>query len=55
MRAPVTVPLLCHSNEENGCYACINGHLTTADQSEIRSANLVSLQSRVVCNTFRRK
>ncbi|MBE5951544.1 MAG: hypothetical protein E7260_08115 [Lachnospiraceae bacterium] len=27
---------ICHGNEENGRYACINGHLTTADQSEIQ-------------------
>ena len=33
----------CHGDEENGHHACMNGHLTTADQSEIRKANLVSV------------
>ena len=33
----------CHSDEENGHHACMNGYLTTADQSEIRKANLVSV------------
>ena len=32
----------CHSDEEKGHRACTNGHLTTADQSEIRKAYLVS-------------
>ena len=33
--------IFCYSNEENGHYACMNGHLTTANQSEIREAYLV--------------
>ena len=35
---------LCNSDEENGRHACMNGHLTTADQSEIRKAYLVSVE-----------
>ena len=34
--------IFCHGDEENGHRACTNGHLTTADQSEIREAYLVS-------------
>ena len=33
----------CNGDEENGRHACMNGHLTTADQSEIREAYLVSV------------
>ena len=33
----------CHGDEENGHRACTNGHLTTADQSEIRKAYLASV------------
>ena len=36
------IRLFCHGDEENGHHACMDGHLTTADQSEIRKANLVS-------------
>ena len=32
----------CHGDEENGHRACTNGHLTTADQREIRKTYLVS-------------
>ena len=32
-------------DEENGRCSCINGNSTTADQSEIRKANLVSVLS----------
>ena len=34
----------CHGDEENGHRACTNGHLTTADQSEIRKAYLASVK-----------
>ena len=30
----------CHGDEENEHHACMYGHLTTADQSGIRFANL---------------
>ena len=40
------MPDFCHSDEENGHHACMNGHLTTADQSEIRKANLVSVETK---------
>ena len=33
----------CYGNEENGSHACMNWHLTTANQSEIREAYLVSV------------
>ena len=33
----------CGSDESGGHHACMNGHLTTANQSEIRFANLVSV------------
>ena len=36
----------CHGDEENGHHACMDGHLTTADQSEIRKANLVSVETK---------
>ena len=39
------IRLFCHGDEENGHHACRNGHLKTADQSEIRKAYLVSAQS----------
>ena len=32
------IRLFCHGDEENGHHACRNGHLKTADQSEIRKA-----------------
>lgn len=32
----------CYGDEENGHRACTSGHLTTANQSEIRKAYLVS-------------
>ena len=35
----------CYGNEENGHHACMNGHLTTANQSEIRKAYLVSVMA----------
>ena len=35
--------IFCHGDEENGHRACTNGHLTTADQSEMRKAYLVSV------------
>ena len=35
----------CHGDEENGHRACTNGHLTTADQNEIRKENLVSVMA----------
>ena len=35
---------LSHGDEENGHRACTNGHLTTADQSEIRKAYLASIR-----------
>ena len=34
---------VCYSDEENGHRVYKNGHLTTANQSEIRFANLVSV------------
>ena len=34
---------LSYGDEENGHRACTNGHLTTADQSEIRKAYLASV------------
>ena len=36
--------IFCHGDEENGHRACTNGHLTTADQSKIRKAYLVSVK-----------
>ena len=33
----------CYGDEENGHCACTSGHLTTANQSEIRKAYLVSV------------
>lgn len=36
--------IFCHGDEENGHRACTNGHLKTADQSEIRKAYLVSVK-----------
>ena len=33
----------CYGDEENGHHACMNVHLTTANQSEIRKAYLVSV------------
>ena len=33
----------CYGNEENSHHACMNGYLTTANQSEIRRAYLVSV------------
>ena len=36
--------IFCHGDEENGHRACTNGHLTTADQSEIRKAYLASVK-----------
>ena len=36
-------PFFCDGDEENGHCACTNGHLTTANQSEIRKAYLVSV------------
>ena len=38
-------PFLCHGDEENGHRACTNGHLTTADQSEIRKTYLASVMA----------
>lgn len=29
-------PPICHGDEENGRRACASGHMTIADQSEIR-------------------
>ena len=40
--------LFCHGDEENGHRACTNGHLTTADQSEIRKAYLALLDRSVL-------
>ena len=40
------IRLFCHGDEENGHHACRNGHLKTADQSEIRKANLVSVETK---------
>ena len=37
--------VFCYGDEENGHRACTNGHLTTANQSEIRKAYLVSESS----------
>ena len=34
---------ICHSDEEKRHHACMNEDLTTADQSEIRKAYLVSV------------
>lgn len=39
------VTIFCCGDEENGRCACTNGNSTTADQSEIRKANLVSVLS----------
>ena len=41
-----TLPVLCHGDEENECHACMGRHSTTADQSEIREAYLVSVAGR---------
>ncbi len=45
---------ICNSDEENGRHACMNGHLTTADQSEICEAYLVSvnviIRHDITCN-----
>ena len=41
-----TLPVLCHGDEENECHACKGRHSTTADQSEIREAYLVSVAGR---------
>ena len=38
--------LFCHGDEENECHACMGRHSTTADQSEIREAYLVSVAGR---------
>ena len=35
--------VLCYGDEENGHRACTSGHLTTANQSEIRRTYLVSV------------
>ena len=40
----IVAMLFCYSDEENGHYACTNGHLTTANQSEICKEYLVSVQ-----------
>ena len=37
--------LFCHGDEENECHACMGRHSTTADQSEIREAYLVSVMA----------
>ena len=34
--------IFCYGDKENGHRACTNEHLTTANQSEIRKAHLVS-------------
>lgn len=35
--------LFCYGNEASDRYACMNGHLPTANQSEIREAYLNSV------------
>ena len=42
---------MCHGDEENGHRACTNGHLTTADQSEIRKAYLASVFRQIKSNS----
>ncbi|MCI5872495.1 MAG: hypothetical protein PUJ55_01120 [Clostridiales bacterium] len=37
-------PSFCYGDEENGHRACTSEHLTTANQSEIRKAYLVSVK-----------
>ena len=37
--------IFCHGDEENECHACMGRHSTTADQSEIREAYLVSVMA----------
>ena len=37
------LPFFCHGDEKNGNRACTNEHLTTADQSVVRKAYLVSV------------
>ena len=41
-----TLPVLCHGDVVNECLACLGRHSTTADQSEIREAYLVSVAGR---------
>ena len=41
------VSFFCYGDEENGHRACTNGHLTTANQSEIRKAYLVSVNIQI--------
>ena len=43
-KSTLTCALFCYSDEENGHCACTSGHLTTANQSEIRKAYLVSVE-----------
>ena len=38
----ILLPGFCYGDESSGHHACMNGHLTTANQSEIRKAYLVS-------------
>ena len=38
--------VFCYGNEENGHHACMNGYLTTANQSEIRKSYLVSVRGK---------
>ena len=40
---PVAGLIFCYGNEENGHCACASRHLTTANQSGIRKAYLVSV------------
>ena len=46
--------IFCHGDEENECHACMGRHSTTADQSEIREAYLVSVMATRKMHTFLR-
>ncbi len=41
----VVVAVFCYGNEASDRHACMNGHLPTANQSEIREAYLNSVMA----------
>ena len=45
----VSTAVFCYSDEENGRCICASGDLTTANQSEIRKAYLVSVAPTAEC------